>query len=92
MEPTHPGCSKASARGVTGCCPHPNSEDLEPAKAVLDDLVELVAPALEAAGDLNFAREGTARLAAEGGGADRRRRRFAERQHAEDVVDLLTGD
>jgi carboxylate-amine ligase len=83
---------RASREGVTGCCPHPKSGDLEPAKVVLDDLVDLTASALEAAGDLDFAREGTARLAAEGGGADRQRRRFAERNRGEDVVDLLAGD
>ncbi len=83
---------RASKEGVTGCCPHPRTGDLEPVKAVLDDLIELTAPALEAAGDLDFAREETARLAAEGGGADRQRRAFAERQRGEDVVDLLTGN
>ncbi|MEV4147485.1 glutamate--cysteine ligase [Amycolatopsis sp. NPDC049691] len=83
---------RASKEGVTGCCPHPRTGDLEPAKAVLDDLIALTAPALEAAGDLDFAREGTARLAAEGGGADRQRRVFAEKNRAEAVVDLLTGD
>jgi carboxylate-amine ligase len=83
---------RASKEGVTGCCPHPRTGDLEPAKAVLDDLIELTAPALEAAGDLEFAREETARLAAEGGGADRQRRAFAERQRGADVVDLLTGN
>ncbi|MGK3207117.1 carboxylate-amine ligase [Amycolatopsis sp. MEPSY49] len=82
---------RASKEGVTGCCPHPGTGDLEPAKAVLDDLIALTAPALEAAGDLDFAREATARLAAEGGGADRQRRAFAEKNRAEDVVDLLTG-
>ncbi|WP_284748384.1 carboxylate-amine ligase [Amycolatopsis sp. RTGN1] len=82
---------RASREGVTGCCPHPRTGDLEPAKAVLDDLIELTAPALEAAGDLDFARDATARLVAEGGGADRQRRAFAERNRAEAVVDLLTG-
>ncbi|WIX99358.1 glutamate--cysteine ligase [Amycolatopsis mongoliensis] len=83
---------RASREGVTGCCPHPRSGDLEPVKVVLDDLIALTAPALEAAGDLDFAREGTARLTAEGGGADRQRRAFAERRRGEDVVDLVAGD
>ncbi|MEU8633978.1 glutamate--cysteine ligase [Amycolatopsis sp. NPDC048633] len=82
---------RASREGVTGCCPNPGTGDLEPVKAVLEDLITLTAPALEAAGDLEFAREGTARLAVEGGGADRQRRTFANRQRGEDVVDLLTG-
>ncbi|MGW7536028.1 carboxylate-amine ligase [Amycolatopsis sp. NPDC054798] len=82
---------RASRDGVTGCCPHPRSGDLQPAKTVLADLVELTASALESAGDLEFAREATARLCAEGSGADRQRRRFAERGRAEDVVDLLAG-
>lgn len=83
---------RASREGVTGCCPHPSTGDLEPAKAVLDDLITLTAPALEAAGDLDFARDAIARLVAEGGGADRQRRAFAERNRAEAVVDLLTDD
>ncbi|WP_370962415.1 glutamate--cysteine ligase [Amycolatopsis sp. cg9] len=83
---------RASRDGVTGCCPHPDTGDLVPAKGVLDDLVERTAPALDAAGDLDFARDGIARLVADGGGADRQRRRFADRQRGEDVVDLLTGD
>ncbi|RSD21298.1 carboxylate-amine ligase [Amycolatopsis eburnea] len=82
---------RASREGVTGCCPHPDTGDLAPAKAVLDALVERTSAALDAAGDLGFAREGIARLAAEGGGADRQRRRFAEKERGEDVVDLLTG-
>ncbi|WP_409179629.1 glutamate--cysteine ligase [Amycolatopsis sp. VS8301801F10] len=82
---------RASRDGVSGCCPHPRSGDLEPTKAVLADLVEFAAPALESAGDLEFAAEATARLCAEGSGADRQRRRFAERGRAEDVVDLLAG-
>jgi carboxylate-amine ligase len=82
---------RASRDGVTGCCPHPDSGDLVPAKTVLEDLADRTAPALEAAGDLEFAREGITRLVAEGGGADRQRRRFADRNRPEDVVDLLTG-
>nr|WP_166640385.1 glutamate--cysteine ligase [Amycolatopsis sp. SID8362] len=82
---------RASREGVTGCCAHPDSGDLAPAKVVLDTLVERTSAALDAAGDLDFAREGIARLATEGGGADRQRRRFAEKERAEDVVDLLTG-
>jgi carboxylate-amine ligase len=81
---------RASKEGVTGACPHPRTGHLESAKVVLDDLIELTAPALEAAGDLDFARERTARLVAEGGGADRQRRAFAEKSRAEAVVDLLT--
>ncbi|PKV96387.1 carboxylate-amine ligase [Amycolatopsis echigonensis] len=82
---------RASRDGISGCCPHPRSGDLAPAKAVLADLIELTEPALESAGDLEFAQEATARLCAEGSGADRQRRRFAERRRGEDVVDLLAG-
>ncbi|MBE1493770.1 carboxylate-amine ligase [Amycolatopsis lexingtonensis] len=82
---------RASREGVTGCCPHPDTGDLVPAKAVLDDLLARTATALDTAGDLDFARDGLARLTAEGGGADRQRRRFADRERGEDVVDLLTG-
>ncbi|MEA5363311.1 glutamate--cysteine ligase [Amycolatopsis sp., V23-08] len=80
---------RASRDGVSGRCPHPRTGDLEPASAVLDDLIKLTSTALEAAGDREFALEGTARLATGEGGADRQRRSFAKRQRGEDVVDLL---
>lgn len=82
---------RASRDGVTGCCPHPVTGDLVPAAAVLEDLITRTAPALEAAGDLELARDGVARLLAEGSGADRQRRQFEKRHRGEDVVDLLTG-
>ncbi|WP_116201249.1 carboxylate-amine ligase [Amycolatopsis circi] len=82
---------RASRDGVAGRCPHPRNGDLAPTKAVLADLIELTGSALDSAGDLEFAQEATARLCAEGGGADRQRRRFAERGRGEDVVDLLAG-
>jgi carboxylate-amine ligase len=82
---------RASREGVMGCCPHPRTGDLVPTGVVLDDLIELTAPALEAAGDLEFAREGKERLVTDGGGADRQRQAFAKRQRGQDVVDLLTG-
>ncbi|MFB9923095.1 YbdK family carboxylate-amine ligase [Amycolatopsis halotolerans] len=82
---------RASRDGVIGSCPHPSSGDLAPTKTVLTDLVELASSALEAAGDLEFAREAVTRLCAEGSGADRQRQRFAERGRGEDVVDLLAG-
>lgn len=82
---------RASREGLTGRCAHPRTGDLAPATKVLDDLVALTASALESAGDLELARDGLARLAAEGGGADRQRREFERRGRAEDVVVLLTG-
>ncbi|MCR6483800.1 glutamate--cysteine ligase [Amycolatopsis sp. OK19-0408] len=83
---------RASREGPTGCCPDPRTGDLRPAASVLGELVSLTAPALEAAGDLEFARDGLARLTAEGGGADRQRRAFEKKKRAADVVDLLAGD
>ncbi|WP_037356601.1 carboxylate-amine ligase [Amycolatopsis orientalis] len=83
---------RASRDGISGCCPHPRSGDLAPAKAVLADLIELTSAALDSAGDREFAQEATARLCAEGSGADRQLRRFAERRRGEDVVDLLAGN
>lgn len=82
---------RASREGVTGSCPHPETGDPQPVKAVLDELVALTRSALDAAGDLEFARDGIARLVAEGGGADRQRRAFAAHNRPEAVVDLLAG-
>ncbi|WP_328456296.1 carboxylate-amine ligase [Amycolatopsis sp. NBC_00438] len=81
---------RASRDGATGRCPHPRTGDLMPASAVLEDLITLTGPALDAAGDREFAEEGIARLIAGEGGADRQREAFAKRQRAEDVVDLLS--
>ncbi|MDT7804889.1 MAG: glutamate---cysteine ligase / carboxylate-amine ligase [Actinomycetota bacterium] len=80
---------RASRDGVTGRCSHPRSGDLAPVSVVLDDLLTMIGPALEAAGDREFALDGKKRLLASGGGADRQRHRFAERQRGDDVVDLL---
>ena len=82
---------RASRSGLTGRCPDPRTGDLAPTAQLLADLIELTAPALTAAGDLEFAREGLARLVADGSGADRQRRTFAKRECATDVVDLLAG-
>ncbi|QRP48822.1 glutamate--cysteine ligase [Amycolatopsis sp. FDAARGOS 1241] len=78
---------RAAREGVTGCCPDPATGELRPALEVLTRLAEFCAPALDAAGDTAFVREGLARLARDGGGADRQRRRFAVREDAADVVD-----
>jgi len=80
---------RASREGLSGRCPHFRTGDLAPANEVLDDVVTFAAGALEETGDLDFVRDGLARLITEGGGADRQRARFEKRQRAEDVVDLL---
>jgi len=82
---------RASREGLAGRCADPRTGDLAPASEILQALVELTAPHLEAAGDLGFAKEGLARLLEGGSGADRQRRTFERGGRAEDVVDLLTG-
>ncbi|MEV6902596.1 glutamate--cysteine ligase [Amycolatopsis sp. NPDC051372] len=78
---------RAAREGVTGHCPDPATGDLLPAVEVLKRLAEFCAPALRSAGDTEFVLEGLARLARDGGGADRQRRLFANRESALDVVD-----
>ncbi|WP_410598192.1 glutamate--cysteine ligase [Amycolatopsis sp. lyj-90] len=80
---------RASREGLSGQCPHPVTGDLAPAPKVVDDVVAFAASALEATGDLDFVRDGCARLFESGNGADRQRRRFEERKSPEDVVDLF---
>ncbi|MFC9255673.1 carboxylate-amine ligase [Amycolatopsis thailandensis] len=82
---------RASREGVSGRCPHFRTGDLAPASDVLDDVVTFAAGALDETGDLDFVRDGYARLVAGGSGADRQRARFEKRRRAEDVVDLLAG-
>ncbi len=80
---------RASREGLSGQCPHPRTGDLAPAAEVIDTVIVIAADALKATGDLDFVRDGCARLIAGGNGADRQRARFAERGRPEDVVDLL---
>ncbi|MFD8497453.1 hypothetical protein [Amycolatopsis sp. NPDC059657] len=80
---------RASREGVTGRCVHPETGQLTPVQQVLADLIRLTKSFLQAADDLEFAEERLARLAEDGGGADRQRQRFTQRQRAEDVIDLL---
>lgn len=80
---------RASREGLSGQCPHPRTGDLAPAAEVVADVVDFAAAALESTGDLDFVRDGCARLFADGSGADRQRAVFAERENPEDVVDLL---
>ncbi len=80
---------RASRDGLSGRCPHPRTGDLAPTTEVVGDVVDFAAAALDSTGDLDFVRDGCARLFAEGSGADRQRTRFAELESPEDVVDLL---
>lgn len=81
---------RAARDGPLGCCLHPLTGELVPVLAQLDELVDLLAPVLrETAGDVEFAREGLARLRESGGGARRQRTAYARRGRLTDVVDLL---
>lgn len=80
---------RASRDGASGRCLHPGTMELAPVNEVVGDLVATSTAALDAAGDLEFVRQGIARLASEGSGADRQRACFRRRERPEDVVDLL---
>ncbi len=80
---------RASRDGLSGRCPHPRTGDLTPAAEVVTDVVDFAAAALKTTGDLEFVREGCARLFEGGNGADRQRARFAEQKSPLDIVDLV---
>ncbi|MFD8494529.1 glutamate--cysteine ligase [Amycolatopsis sp. NPDC059657] len=81
---------RASRDGAEGRVPHPVHGDLVPAPVVFDELLTHVASALKSTGDHEFAEEGLARHRADGSGAQRQRRAFADGGGARAVVDLLT--
>lgn len=58
-----------------------------PAARLLDAFVERVRPALEAAGDLGYARTELARVVASGNGATRQRRAYRRRRDVADVIE-----
>ncbi|WP_181771582.1 carboxylate-amine ligase [Amycolatopsis pittospori] len=78
---------RASREGLSGQCPHPRTGDLAPTAKVISDVVDFAAAALEMTGDLDFVRDGCARLIADGGGADRQRVLFARCGLPGDVVE-----
>ena len=80
---------RAGRYGISGDIVHPVKRELAPARAVVEDTIELVRPALEEAGDLGTVLDLTSRLFARGGGATRQRRIFEHRRDLRDVVDDL---
>ncbi|WP_078871233.1 carboxylate-amine ligase [Streptomyces caatingaensis] len=81
---------RAARDGLRGSGVDPLTGRLWPAPDLVDRLVERAAPALEAAGELRFARSAWHRLRASGGGAARQRAAYARRGDLRDVVDALT--
>ncbi|GAA0662853.1 glutamate--cysteine ligase [Streptomyces thermocarboxydovorans] len=77
---------RAARAGLTGDLLHPETMQPLPAKAVLEDLVEHVAEALQAHGDLELVREGCARLLREGNGAQVQRELLERTGSLRDVV------
>jgi carboxylate-amine ligase len=62
---------------------------LRPAAAVIEELLEHVTPALEAAGDADEVQRIVASVLADGNGARRQRRAYRRRERLGDVVELL---
>ncbi|MEU5851999.1 carboxylate-amine ligase [Saccharopolyspora shandongensis] len=63
--------------------------ELVPTRSLLDELVGMALPALDASGDTQFVTGALDRLLRHGGGAHRQRLAHARRQDISDVVDLL---
>jgi carboxylate-amine ligase len=79
---------RAARYGLAECLVHPGLRELRPAGEVLADLVDLVRPALEEAGDLDRVRDGVQRVVA-GGGAVRQRAAYERTGEVSGVVDDL---
>lgn len=79
---------RAARYGLAGELVSPTTGQLVPARAALDDLVDLVREQLEAAGDLDRVRDGLPRVLA-GGGATRQRQAYERTGSLSAVVDDL---
>ena len=73
--------------GLSGSCLHPESGELVPIWAVVDELAANLRSTLTATGDLEFASEQLARLRSTGGGADRQLAAYRRRNRLTDVLD-----
>ena len=78
---------RASREGLSGSTLHPVTGELGPVQSHLDDLVEHLRPVL--GDDLEFVKDGIARLRERGTGAARQRAAFQHRGDLRDVVDAL---
>ena len=79
---------RAARHGLSGSLVHPLRRELRSAREVLTDLVDLVRPVLEEAGDLDRVRAGVERVTA-GGGAVRQRAAYERTGAVSGVVDDL---
>lgn len=81
---------RAARDGLPGTCLHPVTGQLVPLHGQLDELVDLLRPALRGTGgDLEFVLAGLARLRDRGAGAQHQRAAFAKRHDLGDVIDAL---
>jgi carboxylate-amine ligase len=81
---------RVAREGPRGRCLHPASGELVPVWDQVDDLVELIGPALRGDNDLDLIKTELAGLRELGGGAERQRAAYAERGRWTDVVAALT--
>ncbi|MGW8764426.1 carboxylate-amine ligase [Streptomyces sp. NPDC055815] len=79
----------AAAQGITGLGLDPVDGRERPALVLLDELVALARPGLDATGDTDWVREQTGRIRADGGGAARQRAVFRRHGRFSAVVDAL---
>ncbi|MER7952251.1 YbdK family carboxylate-amine ligase [Streptomyces sp. NPDC096079] len=79
----------AAAQGITGIGLDPVDGRERPAVALLDELIDLARPGLDAAGDTEWVREQWQRIRADGGGAARQRAVFRRHGRLTAVVDAL---
>ncbi|MEU2660367.1 glutamate--cysteine ligase [Streptomyces sp. NPDC007325] len=79
----------AAVQGLTGIGLDPADGRERPATDLLDSLIDLARPGLDAAGDTDWAREQWRRIRAVGGGAARQRAVFRRYGHLNAVVDAL---
>jgi len=77
---------RAARSGLAGELVDPRTGKPVPGWQLVGELVELVGPALDRAGDAQLVADGLARLRAHGTGADRQRAAFAARASLRDVV------
>lgn len=82
---------RAARDGFGGSCLDPVSGELGPVQEQVRRLVDHIRPALRENNDADFVDEQLAVLRERGGGAQRQRAAYAERDRLEHVVDVLAG-
>jgi glutamate---cysteine ligase / carboxylate-amine ligase len=83
------GMWRAAKEGLGGHCPDPRTGELRPVQAILDELLGHHTPDLKRTGELELVTSTMDWIRQRGGGAQRQRRAFTQREHLDDVLNEI---